>query len=204
MDTIDEATLLAKLRRTRLRGLGEPEVYARSRIELVPGFDPEAVVPAQRYVLNDTVDKILEIRSALVELSIDLFALDGALLIRTSDDPDVVIPLLPPIAEESHEPDGRTCLLANDGMHRIWAARSVGSPISIVRVLDVPVEYPYYALALPNGWADVTPLDELPDGFEKKTYRNPDNYKALFRDFNALFPGVQAQRKRSNPSHLSA
>jgi hypothetical protein len=42
----------------------------------------------------------------------------------------------------------------------------------------------------------------LPDGHQKKEYRQPANYKALFRDFNAVFPGVQKQRKQSNPGHI--
>ena len=46
-------------------------------------------------------------------------------------------------------------------------------------------------------------LEELPDSFQKKAYRVPGNYKALFRDFNAVFPGVQAERKQSNPAHLA-
>ena len=46
-------------------------------------------------------------------------------------------------------------------------------------------------------------LEELPDSFQKKEYRVPGNYKALFRDFNAVFPGVQAERKQSNPAHLA-
>jgi hypothetical protein len=45
---------------------------------------------------------------------------------------------------------------------------------------------------------------ELPDVYVKKAYRDKDNYKALFRDFNEVFPGVQKQRKRSNPGHLKA
>jgi hypothetical protein len=50
----------------------------------------------------------------------------------------------------------------------------------------------------------VAELEDLPDEFQKKEYRLPDNYKALFRDFNAVFPGVQKQRKQSNPIHLHA
>jgi hypothetical protein len=42
----------------------------------------------------------------------------------------------------------------------------------------------------------------LPDNYVKKVYRDPQNYKALFRDFNEHFPGVQKRRKRSNPAHL--
>jgi hypothetical protein len=41
-------------------------------------------------------------------------------------------------------------------------------------------------------------------GFQKKEYRDPQNYKALFRQFNELFPGVQKDRVKSNPAHLRA
>ena len=93
-------------------------------------------------------------------------------------------------------------LLINDGMHRVFAARSLGLPISVIVIRGVSAEYPYYAYPLDGGWPEVTPLAELPDGYQKKTYRQPTNYRALFRDFNALFPGVQKERKNSNPKHL--
>jgi hypothetical protein len=132
---------------------------------------------------------------------VDIFALSGGLELRT---PDEVIPVIPPVVEESHEPEGRVVRIINDGIHRVFAARSVGAPITVIDIAGVPREYPYYALALTDGWAGVTSLAELPDGFQKKDYRVPGNYKALFRDFNALFPGVQKQRKRTNPDHLRA
>lgn len=112
------------------------------------------------------------------------------------------VPLLPPIVELTTEPDGRRVALINDGIHRVYAARSVGSPIRVVLVDGVPEQWPYYALALPQGWDDVIELDELPPGFQKKTYRVPDNYKALFRDFNGVFEGVQRERAQTNPAHL--
>ena len=76
--------------------------------------------------------------------------------------------------------------------------------VTVVVARNLPREYPYYALALPDGWSGVAELEALPDGFQKKTYRNPDNYKSLFRQYNEVFPGVQEQRKRSNPAHLRA
>jgi hypothetical protein len=149
------------------------------------------------------LEKALELRAALLTEGVDLFALDGGVHVTTSDDPGERIPVLPPIVEESREPDGRTVLLVNDGMHRVFAARQLGLPISAVVIRDVPAEYPYYAFALAGGWAGVAVLDELPDGHQKKEYRQPTGYKALFRDFNAQFPGVQKQRRRTNPGHLT-
>jgi hypothetical protein len=195
--------LLESLRETRLRGFDGARVYEDATLELVAS-DPGELAPAQRYVLKAGVAKILALRQALLPHGVDVFALDGGLWVRTSDSPGERIPVIPPVVEESGEPDGRTVWIVNDGLHRVYAARSLGLSINTVRVTGVPAEYPYYALALPGGWPEVTELDELPDGFQKKEYRRPDNYKALFREFNDVFPGVQKERKNSNPDWLRA
>jgi hypothetical protein len=196
--------LLSRLRETRLRGFGGARPYAQATLELEPAIDPARLAPAQRYVLKAGVARILELRDALLAHGLDLFALDGGAYIRTSEDPEERVPVIPPVVEESLEPDGRTVLIVNDGLHRVYAARSVGLPIATVIAHGVPKEYPYYACALAGGWSEVVELDELPDGFQKKTYRNPESYKALFREFNEVFPGVQKERKKSNPAHLRA
>ncbi len=196
--------LLARLRQTPLRGFGKVRPYADASIELARDSDPALLAPAQRYVLRPTIEKILELRAALLAHGVDLFDLDGGVHIRTSEDPAESIPVIPPIVEESREPDGSSVLLINDGLHRVAAARSVGLPITVVRVRGVPAERPYYAYALAGGWSDVTELDELPDSYQKKEYRLPIGYKALFREFNAVLPGVQKERKKSNPGHLRA
>jgi hypothetical protein len=198
----DRRELLYAIRRTRLRGFGGVRPYENARLELVPAVDSDTLTPAQRYVLRPGVQRILAVRDALLDHGPDFFALDGGAYIHTADQPDEAIPVIPPIVEESVEPDGRTVLIINDGLHRVFAARSLGRPISVVVVRGVPVEYPYYAYALPGGWADVTELDELPETYQKKNYRQPENYKALFREFNDVFPGVQKQRRQSNPGHI--
>jgi hypothetical protein len=195
--------LLQALGATRLRGFGSPLIYADASLELVAA-DPDDLVPAQRYVLASGVRRTLALRAALLGHGIDIFALDGGAFIRTDESPGEDIPVIPPIVEESREPDGRSVLLINDGLHRVYAARSSRLPITVVLARNVPAAYPYYAYALPRGWAEVVEIEELPDEFQKKQYRVPDNYKALFRDFNAVFPGVQKQRKSSNPTHLRA
>ncbi len=196
--------LLASLRETPLRGFDKARLYAAATLELAPAVDTDTLTPAQRYVLKPTLRRLLELRDALLAEGIDLFALDGGAYIHTSDDPHESIPILPPIVEETVEPDGSSVLLINDGLHRVSAARSLGLPISVVVARGVPSEYPYYAYALPRGWAELEGLEELPDEYQKKEYRLPDNYKALFREFNTVFPGVQKQRKQSNPGHLQA
>ena len=194
--------LLAAVRRTRLQGFDQAEVYADADITLTR-FDTDDLTPAQRYVLEPNVATVLELREALLAHGVDILALDGGVWVEIDGER---IPVIPPIVEHSVEPasnnqGSRAVALINDGIHRVYAARTLGLPITVVHVTGAT--HPYYALAL-DGWADVTPLSELPDGFQKKAYRIPDNYKALFRDFNALFPGVQQQRKRSNPDHLKA
>ena len=184
--------LLARLRETRLMGFDGARVYERATLQ-VEAFDPDDLTPAQRYVLMPGVRRILELRETL---DVDIFALDGGLHLHTEDE---VIPFIPPVVERSTEPDGRTVWLINDGIHRVYAARASGSPINVVAVDGA--SHPYYALAA--SWEAVVELEALPDGFQKKAYRVPENYKALFRDFNAVFPGVQKERKQSNPAHLA-
>ncbi|MDO8211192.1 hypothetical protein [Conexibacter sp. CPCC 206217] len=196
--------LLAALRRTRLRGFDGAQPYADATLELVPDADPEQLVPAQRYVLTSGVAQILELRAALLPHGLDPLSLDGGAWVVFADAPEERVPVIPPIVEQSLEDDGRTVLLVNDGMHRVYAARELGLPIAAVVVRGVPAEYPYYARALPDGWAGVQAFAQLPDGFEKKSYRVPDNYKALFRQFNEVFPGVQQERRKTNPDHLRA
>ena len=200
----DRDELLASLCETPLRGFDKARLYAEATLELVAATDTDALTPAQRYVLEPTLRRLLELRDALLAHGVDLFALDGGAYVHTSEAPHEAIPILPPIVEETLEPGGRSVLLINDGLHRVCAARSLGLPISVVVARGVRREYPYYAYALPRGWAEVERLEELPDEYQKKEYRLPDNYKALFREFNTVFPGVQKQRKQSNPGHLRA
>jgi hypothetical protein len=204
IERFDCDQLLASLRETPLRGFDKVELYANATLELVPAVDTDLLTPAQRYVLEPTLRKLLDLRDALSSHGIDPFILDGGAYVHTSENPDEPIPLIPPIVEETLEPDGRTVLLINDGLHRVTAARSLGLPISVVIARGVPREYPYYAYALSNGWDELERLEELPDSYQKKEYRLPENYKALFREFNTVFPGVQKQRKQSNPEHLRA
>jgi hypothetical protein len=188
VEPLSHDALLARLRETRLMGHGGARVYEHATLA-IQTFDPLDLTPAQRYVLMPNVRRILELQAAV---DVDIFALEGGVYLDG-------VPLLPPVVERSEEPDGRTVWLINDGIHRVYAAHLSGSPINVVTVDGA--SHPYYALAA--AWADVVELEQLPDSFQKKTYRVPDNYKALFRDFNAVFPGVQEERKRSNPAHFA-
>jgi len=206
-DLLPEAELLGRLKQTRLRGFDRAEVYRDASLEILEQADPASLTPAQRYVLSDGIQSILDVADTFLTCGIDVFALRGALLFwteGTDPDRDPPIPFLPPVIEESVERDGSKVLLINDGIHRVYAARKRGRKINVVLARNVPSEYPYYAYALEDGWAQVRELAELQEGYQKKEYRNPENYKALFRDFNAVFEGVQKQRPLTNPAHLKA
>lgn len=192
--------LLDRLRDVRLRGFPDAAPYAEADLRLL-SVDPETLAPPQRYVLTEGVRTMHDLRAALAPHGLDPLALDGGAYVTIDGER---IPVVPPIVEESFEPDGRTVDVIADGLHRVYAARRLGLPVTVVLARGLPREHPYYALSLPDGWSGVAELDALPDGFQKKTYRNPDNYKSLFRQYNAVFPGVQQQRKRSNPAHLKA
>nr|VFK58083.1 MAG: hypothetical protein BECKTUN1418F_GA0071002_11354 [Candidatus Kentron sp. TUN]VFK64478.1 MAG: hypothetical protein BECKTUN1418D_GA0071000_12661 [Candidatus Kentron sp. TUN]VFK67106.1 MAG: hypothetical protein BECKTUN1418E_GA0071001_11324 [Candidatus Kentron sp. TUN] len=204
-EPIKRHELLDALKQTRLRGLGQPLVYEHATLSLEPAFEPSSLVPAQNYVLTEDFERIKALYYSFSAQGIDIFELDGGLRfwpqVENGEEHES-IPLIPPVIEESLEPDGQTIFLINDGMHRVYAAKQLRKKISIVLARNVPSEYPYYAYAHPNGWRDVVELDELPKDYVKKRYRDPENYKALFRDFNAVFPGVQKQRKKTNPAWL--
>ncbi|VBB69283.1 hypothetical protein RIEGSTA812A_PEG_756 [invertebrate metagenome] len=190
---------LARLRQVRLRGFGAPLVYARSTLSLEQAVPADSLVPAQRYVLKANLDRVLMLARLFAQERINIFALEGVLLFWLDQDGLVEgpTPIAPPVVEESHEANGRVVWLINDGMHRVTVALRIGVPINILLVRAVPTEWPYYALPLPGGWADVEDLDRLPTDYRKKTYRRPGDKKALFRDFNAVFPGIQKKREAS-------
>jgi hypothetical protein len=198
LESFGREELLARLRRVRLVGHGQARPYAAAGLT-VETVAPDELAVAQNYLLSANVERILALRSALLEHGVDLFALDGGLRVRTDAVPGEWIPVIPPVVEESHEPDGRTVLLINDGVHRVYAARSCGEPITVVIARGVPREYPYYSYPLEGGWSRVEALPELPAGYRKKAYREPEDHKALYRDFNAVFPGVQEVRPLPPP-----
>jgi hypothetical protein len=189
-----EDEFLTRLKQVKLRGHGQAEVYRNATLEIAPATPTDALWPPQTYVVSGGVARTIALRDALLARGIDIFALRGGVMVRTSDHPDELIPVIPPVIEESREADGRTILLINDGMHRTYTARKLGLPINVVIARGVPAQFPYYAFPLANGWADVREVEAIPETFERKDYREPADHKALFRDFNAVFPGVQTKR----------
>lgn len=196
---------LGKLRQVRLRGFNRPFIYQDANIQLTNRVDARTLTPPQRYVLNGTVNTVIDLYHSFRNLGVDIFDLNGALFFwLEGSDPEVdnPIPFLPPIVEDSCDREGRVVKLINDGMHRCCAALDLRHEINVVHISNLPEQYPYYAYPFTGGWNKVVRFDELPDEFQKKDYRNPDSYKALFRQFNEIFPGVQEQRKQSNPAHI--
>ncbi len=178
LEPIARGALLDALRRTRLRD-GQP-VYAHARIELTPAASPDALAPAQRYVLREGVERVLALREALLPHGVDVFALDGGVRVDGA-------PVVPPVVEE----DASGALLIADGMHRVFAARALGLPITVVTVGDLPPEFPYYAYPLQDGWDGVTVRDSVPPEREKKRHRLAHDHRSLYRDYDAVIPGVQ-------------
>ena len=185
-----------RLYRTQLKGFGNPFIYASSYLQMVRSVSTDLLIPAQRYVLEDNVNTILELRRQFSDQGVDIFHLEGALFFNVERDgvEEGPIPLLPPIIEETRDAQKRPFWLINDGMHRIAAARRSNSTINIILAENVPSEYPYYAKPLTNGWEGVEELTHFPAGYVKKEYVDPVNYKSLFRDFNAVFSGIQKER----------
>jgi hypothetical protein len=193
VETITRTDLLSALRQTRLRGFDGARPYENAELT-IDNLDTDLLSPAQNYVMESSVAVVEVLRKELSQLGHDIFSLDGGLTITTAEAPGEAIPVIPPVIEQSDEPGGRQVLLINDGMHRVFAARRVGLPISVVVARGVPARYPYYAFALETGWPEVELLDQMPEGRIRKKYRIPDDYRALYRDFNAIFPGVQKDR----------
>ncbi len=183
--------LFAALRGTPMPGRDGALPYARADLELVAAVEPEALVPAQRYVLRPGLARTVALRGALLEHGVDLFALEGGVHVQL-DGSSTSRPVIPPIVEASTDADGRPVLLIADGIHRVCAARAAGSAIAVVVVRGVPADLPYYAF--PNGWDELVELDALPAGFVKKAYREPGDPHGLYRDYNAVLPGVQDLR----------
>jgi len=180
-----------KLRQVPLRGFNGLKPYLNAEISLTK-VSPESLTPCQNYLLKPILASQAVLWAQLkTNHSVDILNLTEDYTVEFNGE---VIPVLPPIVEESFESCGRTMLIINDGMHRISYARATNQRINVIIIRNVEFGYPYYAFPNENGWKDVKLLDELPVGFIKKTYRFPDKYRDYFRDFNAIFPGVQKER----------
>ena len=172
-----------RLSNTELMGHDRFKIYQHAHIS-IKSVKPKSLIPCQRYVLKRELDKVNTLWAHCIAYhGINIFGLNGGLRFYRGMS---IFHTLPPIVEDG---------ILNDGMHRVFTARQKGyRRINVLWVEGVPSEYPYYAKPLPGGWKDVEEHETLPEGFKKKEYVDPENYKALFRDFNEIFPGIQEKR----------
>jgi hypothetical protein len=198
--------LFISLQNVRLRGFDRPYIYRNVEIVMQP-VPQEAICPPQSYVLSSQVARILDLyRTVKDQFGYDIFNLTGYLTLYLED--GSTMPVLPPILEQFDPEDTDMerpylpyfgCLLVCDGMHRLVASSFLG--IDPVCIITGKPDWPYYSYPQPS-WDHVQAIEDsqLDAGFEKKRYRlNWENgqYKWLYRDFNEVFPGVQAPRPRS-------
>ena len=183
-----------RLKRTRLVGYNHELVYENARISMQYGLDPRDIYPTQRYILKPLMLRTAELYQSLLWKGIDLMELTGGLWLKVREDDGVIkeFHLTPPLVEiAQHRDTGEDVYLLADGMHRMALAIQQGYPINVILIDGV--SRPYYAYPL-KGWSEVQVFENLPTGFVKKYYRDPDNYKLLFRDYDIGFPNIQPKR----------
>lgn len=192
--TIPFADCCARLKKTQLIGYERELVYRDARISLKCDVDPRDIFPTQRYILKPLMLRTATLYQSLLWKGIDIMEMTGALWLKIREDDGVVkeFHLTPPIVEFAQNPDtGADIYLLADGMHRTALAIKQGYPLNIILVNGV--SRPYYAHPL-KGWSEVQVFENLPTGFVKKYYRNPDNHKLLFRNYDIGFPNIQPKR----------
>ncbi len=189
----DHDELIERLRGVRL--LKDPDVLVyRGCVISLERIAPSCLYPAQRYVLLQKLKKVRRLQWSLQQHGYDIFHLNGYLEIWPQG-ADTPFTLLPPVVEESIEQDGRVVALINDGMHRLYLARTQWIIPQVVYIRGIPKEYPYYAYPNPCQWEGIDLVEELPEGYVKKWYRTRD-YHRLYRNFNSAFASVGAPRGR--------
>jgi len=183
--------LIRRLREVTLTdGVTKPYAESEIMIQNYFYFGWENLKFAQRYVLKSDHDKIKEMDNALDKFGMRI--LDMKTFYQITTDTGEVFPYIPPVVEWAKEGE-KWVHYVSDGMHRLdYLCRNYcGNPYIII--IKNP-SAPYYALPSDMTWEDLELHDTPPK--VKKTYRDPDNYKALFRDYNSQFPGIQKDRSK--------
>jgi hypothetical protein len=214
IEVVSSGELIKKLQNVTLRKkyptVSDIKPYEKALIT-IETFDPEALAPTQRYVLDTELKKVEKLRwDILEEYPHDIFRLNGYLKCIYEEDPDPmkfsnadgspagametkVIDILPPVIEEYIDFRGELKLIINDGQHRCYLAWTMGCPITVAYVRGVNRHYPYYAYPLPFGWEDVDIVTEIPEGYIKKFHVAKD-HKSLYRNFNSQFENIGDSR----------
>jgi hypothetical protein len=191
-----EAELRSRLRQVPLQEQPEVKIYQNTLISL-ECIHTKCLHPPQNYVWLTELRKVQELRWSLQEHGLNMFRLNGfvSYTVREPNGELMEYDLYPPIIEESFEADGTVALLINDGMHRVFLARSEWVVPQVVYVRGIPKEYPYYAYPRPQGWAGLDMLPDNPDKnrYLKKSHRIRHN-KSLYRNFQAVFQNVGGSR----------
>lgn len=187
-----EDELIKRLAEVTMLKAPDVKVYDKALISL-ERISPKSLAPPQNYILREELKKVRQLKWSLEKHDVNIFQLNGfiRLTVEGFDEP---VDLLPPIVEESIEPDGSFHLIINDGMHRVYMALREWVVPQIVLIRGVPKQYPYYAYPLPGGWDKVEERDDLPDGYLKKWHRI-SNFHALYRNFNSAFMNVGGPRQ---------
>lgn len=159
---------------------------------------PDELNPTTFYIIEKGLAFQRKLREDLLKLGYDTLKLDCLLEIRNDEGqiwgvmPPVVEVMRERVAHRNHKGDINydakeidvTVQIINDGAHRIYFARELRTPVSVVHVSGIPEEHPFYAL--PNSWDMVKVFTDTPKTkAEKKFYRREDCY-ALYRDFSVL------------------
>ena len=168
-------------------------VYKYATINIWENVPTDILTPCQRYVLRNGIHRTRDMFDTLFHTGRGHVNIDRTHWFRVEGEPDP-IPLTPPIIEVYRDIEGKQSLIIADGMHRVYNARCLFLPITCC-VINYP-SHPYYAYPNKNGWHDVQVIDELTEDFKRKDYREPDDYKALFRDYNSVFTGIQKTRTK--------
>lgn len=191
-----EAELLARLRQVPLMEQPEVKIYHQTLISL-ECIHTNCLRPPQNYIWLAELRKVQELRWSLQEQGYNMFHLNGfvSYTVREASGELVEYDLYPPVIEESFEADGTLALIINDGMHRVFLARSEWVVPQVIYVRGLPKDYPYYAFPRPQGWDGIDLLPDNPDKdrYLKKCHRIRRN-KALYRNFQAVFQNVGGSR----------
>ncbi len=182
--------MFSRLKKVTLAGSGE-KIYEQGRMR-VRTARVKDLWPCQYYVLQQDLDRVAKLRYCLLDHTkgeIDILHLDSFVEFTLAGD-DQPITIMPPICETSHEANGVSVDLINDGMHRVYLARMEWEDINIVLIDRVPK--PYYAYPIPgiDPWREVILHSlRMPEEYLKRWYRGPKaEAKKLFRQFDA--PGA--------------
>ena len=182
------------LREINLKDNQNVKPYAEADFS-IQTFPPDFVRPVGSYVVTRNLKFQDLLRQTLQrEYKIDTLIMEGGRSVKIQFNlPDKTERLLiPTFVEVSHYDGGLPIVM--DGQHRLYLAMSKKIP-HVNSIVARNVIVPYYGYPLPNGWADVEQVSEVPHTGAKRRYRistplgsKPLHY-SLYRDFEPLKVG---------------